>query len=136
MTKYFSHDGQEYISEECFNCGVQHAFPKVLYIAARNERGTLGKQIFCPNGHPWHYAGETEEEKQRRRAERAEQEQARLAEELDAANRAIARQKKRAAAGTCPCCNRTFTNMGRHMKTKHPDFAGAKVVPIKKKGVA
>jgi hypothetical protein len=30
-----------------------------------------------------------------------------------------ARLKKRAHAGVCPCCNRTFQNVARHMKTKH-----------------
>ncbi len=31
--------------------------------------------------------------------------------------------KKRAANGVCPCCNRTFSDLARHMKAKHPDFA-------------
>ena len=26
-----------------------------------------------------------------------------------------------AKAGTCPCCNRTFTNLARHMASKHKD---------------
>lgn len=34
--------------------------------------------------------------------------------------------KKRIQGGACPCCNRTFTNLERHMATKHPDFAEAK----------
>lgn len=45
-----------------------------------------------------------------------------------------ARIKKRAAAGTCPCCKRTFSNMAEHMKKEHAAFVvetGAKVVPIK-----
>lgn len=36
----------------------------------------------------------------------------------------------RAQGGACPCCNRTFADMARHMKTKHPDFDPNKVVDI------
>lgn len=32
------------------------------------------------------------------------------------------RLKKRAAAGVCPCCNRTFQQLAAHMATKHPDM--------------
>jgi hypothetical protein len=24
--------------------------------------------------------------------------------------------------GVCPCCNRSFTNLRRHMTTKHPEY--------------
>jgi hypothetical protein len=34
----------------------------------------------------------------------------------------VTRLKNRAAAGVCPCCNRHFTALERHMKTKHPEF--------------
>lgn len=33
-----------------------------------------------------------------------------------------AKLKKRASAGICPCCNRTVSQMARHMKSKHPEF--------------
>ena len=32
------------------------------------------------------------------------------------------RIKNRIAAGVCPCCNRTFQNLARHMANKHPTF--------------
>ena len=34
----------------------------------------------------------------------------------------VTRQKKRAAAGVCPCCNRTFKQLARHMERKHPNY--------------
>lgn len=34
--------------------------------------------------------------------------------------------KKRIAAGVCPCCNRSFQNVRRHMANKHPEFTDAK----------
>jgi hypothetical protein len=33
--------------------------------------------------------------------------------------------KKRIAAGVCPCCNRSFQDLARHMKGQHPEFAKA-----------
>lgn len=29
---------------------------------------------------------------------------------------------KRAKAGVCPCCNRSFENLRRHMASQHPTF--------------
>lgn len=34
-----------------------------------------------------------------------------------------ARLKKRVKNGVCPCCTRSFTNLRRHISTKHPDYA-------------
>ena len=35
---------------------------------------------------------------------------------------ALTKAKKRSAAGVCPCCHRTFKQLARHMKAKHPDY--------------
>lgn len=35
----------------------------------------------------------------------------------------ITRTKNRIAGGVCPCCNRNFQNLARHMATKHKDYA-------------
>lgn len=35
----------------------------------------------------------------------------------------LSRTKKRIAQGVCPCCQRTFAQLSRHMKAKHPDYA-------------
>lgn len=34
----------------------------------------------------------------------------------------VTKLKKRASAGLCPCCNRHFTNLQRHIASKHPDI--------------
>jgi len=31
--------------------------------------------------------------------------------------------RKRIAAGVCPCCNRTFENLARHVARQHPKYA-------------
>jgi Asp-tRNA(Asn)/Glu-tRNA(Gln) amidotransferase A subunit family amidase len=35
------------------------------------------------------------------------------------------RIRDRVGAGVCPCCNRTFKQLARHMQAKHPDYPGA-----------
>jgi hypothetical protein len=37
--------------------------------------------------------------------------------------------KKRAVAGVCPCCNRHFRELERHMASKHPKYASEPMVP-------
>lgn len=34
----------------------------------------------------------------------------------------LTKTKKRIANGVCPCCNRHFVNLERHMTGKHPDY--------------
>lgn len=122
-------------------CGTPFALPQEMHDYARRNST---QKIYCPHGHSIAYT-DGEDVRQRRRAERAEQQLARVEQERAEAERqrdlAIKREgrlKKRAAAGACPCCHRSFANMAQHMKREHPQFVeaqGAKVVPIKK-GVA
>lgn len=41
---------------------------------------------------------------------------------LKATKGVVTRLSKRASAGTCPCCNRTFKQLAAHMATKHQTF--------------
>lgn len=130
--------GTRYVIEDCGVCGVAYTVPEVLYEHHRQEGG----YHHCPNGHGWGWSKERcEREKLRRECDRLKQQTARLEDTIADRDRAIAtkdreikRIKKRSAAGTCPCCRRTFQNMAQHMKRQHPDYAsdtGANVVPIK-----
>jgi uncharacterized protein (DUF3084 family) len=109
--------------------------PKRLLDSAQNAAHT----IYCPHGHALSWK-ETETDKLRRERDRLKQREAMLEDEArmareraDKAEATTKRLKKRAAAGTCPCCQRTFSNMSRHMQTKHPQFKAeaANVVPLK-----
>jgi len=94
-----------------------------------------GALFYCPNGHHIAYS-QTEnqrlnEEKvtlERRLASataraQAWQDQARAAERTAIAHKGHAtRLRKRAAAGVCPCCQRSFQNVARHMASQHPAF--------------
>lgn len=126
-------EGEQFEMVQC-TCAVRYLIPSILNQQAKNRRGPApGKHsIHCPNGHSWYYTGESDADKMRRERDRAVQKQARLAEEIASKEREIKRIKKRSAAGVCSCCNRTFTNMARHMKTKHPELLGDNVTKLKK----
>lgn len=119
----------------CYKCKVVFGMPRDLYEVALQRRE--GMQFFCPNGHGQHFiSGETEADKLRRERDLLKQRLAQKDDEIQhqrdrreeaerrvsAAKGQVTKLKKRASAGVCPCCNRTFHNMAAHMKTKHPEF--------------
>ena len=42
---------------------------------------------------------------------------------MAAAKGELTKMKKRVGNGVCPCCNRQFVNLQRHMATQHPGYA-------------
>lgn len=124
----------EYVVVNCPSCHIQYAIPKSLDDSAKRYPGDdeNGWKLSCPLGHTWWYVGRSIETK--------------LSEERDALSRERARHdqtrahlhgtkiakirfrnerdrlKARAAAGVCPCCNRTFQQLARHMAKNHPEF--------------
>ena len=126
-------------------CGMSFAVPTWWQKGKRETH----KRFFCPNGHGQSYTDESDLDKAIRERDTARQQVARAEEERTEALALAAREEaradrevrankklqKRAAAGTCPCCQRTFANMSTHMKQKHPDYVrdtGANVVAIKR----
>lgn len=114
------------VTEQCCECGVQFGMPS-------NLRGVLkadpNKYFYCPNGHAQHYTKSTEMklreqmEVQRASAQKQLDEMRdRFLDELNEKTK-LAKQLKRVHNGVCPCCKRSFTNLQRHMKTKHPELA-------------
>jgi hypothetical protein len=104
-------------------CGIALAIPDNLYRVANDE----GKGVYCPLGHSFVYGNSNAEQlaKERQRHQ-ATRDLLRAEERSHAATRgALTKTKKRAAAGVCPCCQRSFQNVARHMKSKHPEFPAA-----------
>lgn len=100
----------------------------VLATTFRRWRRT-GEWWHCPHcGSRRHFIGETEEQRRIRQLEqRVAREQGRVIEErtrADSHRRRYRRMRERIQNGLCPCCNRSFTNLARHMATKHPDMKG------------
>jgi hypothetical protein len=123
-----------YLYETCINCGVSFGSPIL------SQRKVDGKSFYCPNGHSQYYT-ETEvmrlkreieakqrslewERSQRETAERGKRDaEASLTAQKAQATRArneLKRVRVRVHHGVCPCCNRSFQNLRRHMETKHP----------------
>jgi hypothetical protein len=113
-------------------CGTRHAVPEELrrqQLKQHNDGHADVFGIYCPLGHSHVPAGESLVEKTRRELEASRDRAAQLAAERDQAEAsaraykgAATRARKRAGAGVCPCCNRTFKQLAQHMKSKHPDF--------------
>lgn len=115
----------------CAECGIVFGIGAEYEVILRKK----GTRFFCPNGHGLSF-GESEADKLRRERDKLKQDQAwyeqRLKEVRDeasferrrvsAARGQITKLKKRAAAGVCPCCNRTFQDLARHMAGQHPEF--------------
>lgn len=116
----------ELFTEECIRCGVVFG----ITTAMKRERVQDHENFYCPNGHGQRYTSETDAEKNARllceeqarhqrtlaRANAAEAEQARVVAE----KAKVERKLKRVGRGVCPCCNRTFPNLARHMASQHP----------------
>lgn len=115
-------------------CGVAFAVESNFLKQTRDRSG----EIYCPLGHRGTYSGQHENERLRTQLANAEAEKVRLRERVleeehrrqkaERSTRAmrgqVTKAKKRVAAGVCPVanCRRHFTNLERHMGTKHPDF--------------
>lgn len=124
-------NGERHVVNQCGTCAVWHTIPEIVYESYRAEGGFW----HCPNGHSRGFrkgTDEIEREKVRQERDRLKQDAARMASEIaaerqraEAAEKKLLQTKRRANAGVCQCCNRTFLNVQRHMKSKHPN-----VVPL------
>jgi hypothetical protein len=118
--------------EECCSCGIRFAMPQDFMRQRRVDKAGF----YCPNGHSQRYTvGEVERlrdelTREKQRTEQAQAEARHQRERIEQRDRRISAMKgvatkmrKRIAGGVCPCCNRTFQNLGRHMKGQHPTFS-------------
>jgi hypothetical protein len=112
-------------------CGIHLAVPDNLLRHAHQGQTS----IYCPLGHQFSWKESARSDLERAQKRLAETER-RLAAERDLradTERRLTAQKgqttkarKRAAAALCPCCNRSFVQLRRHMEAKHPDYDPAK----------
>lgn len=127
--------GDEMESNICPSCGIKYAAPKYFFKARRDgDQGV--KNWWCPNGHSLSFTI-SQNDTLRRERDLLKQQIASVEDERAAAWRAAAeaaadrkkverelkRTLNRAGAGVCPCCNRTFQSLARHMKNRHPEIA-------------
>lgn len=117
-------------AETCCKCGCVFGINDAVRARLLNN----GETFYCTNGHGQHYT-ETEAQRHARAMAAKQAELDAKQRELTAAKcrllteqeervkaeRKCRRMTKRIHAGVCPCCNRTFSNLARHMQTKHPE---------------
>ena len=116
----------EYVPVNCGpkdsgGCGTVFAMTRAFF----DEMKRTQTAWYCPKGHRRVYDGASTEQK----LKNAEAREQHLADQLSAAIRdgeatrvALLRDRQRFANGVCPCCNRTFDNVRRHMSSKHPNY--------------
>lgn len=126
-------NGMTHELHQCITCGVLVVVPQEMVANARK----IGGYFFCTNGHSQGWRkDESEDAKVRRELDRLSQRVAERDDEikrqrglreaterqLSAARGRITKIKNRVSKGVCPCCNRQFANLHRHMTTEHPTF--------------
>lgn len=136
-----------FVNVTCAECSEEFGIEPTSHTALKRSAGTF----YCTWGHSNYYPkGPTEAEELRRERDRLKQQTARLEEEVlrqqrwrataeesakaserraSAARGQVTKLKKRAANGVCPCCNRTFVDLQRHMATKHSGFLAEEILP-------
>ena len=122
-------EGKFWIST-CYRCGIHFGLPDDFDDCRRKDGGIF----YCPNGHPQIYSDSINaENRELKREIERERQKYRL---LHATNLAVevslrstrgvvTKQRKKLARvsnGVCPCCNRTFKQLARHMACKHPEY--------------
>lgn len=134
MTTYTLTPEITLVTHQCGECGITFAMPDHF----RDQRRETGQGFYCPNGHCRVFT-ETEAARLRRelaaskrRQEWAESRATHERDQREAAERSnsalrgvVTRTKRRAAAGVCQCCSRTFQDVARHMASQHPNYAAA-----------
>jgi CCR4-NOT transcriptional regulation complex NOT5 subunit len=130
----------------CYKCASAFAMPDEHYAAAKASENI---SFYCSYGHRQIFSAQpSEADKLRRERDRLKQklaqkddeiksawatatsqlEQRKFAENQARAFKGVAtRMKNRVSRGVCPCCNRTFSDLQRHMASKHKGFAAAEV---------
>lgn len=109
----------------CGGCGIPYYVPSEWMKVKVNEKASFN----CPNGCDRVFTGKSEAEKVKDKYEQLLREKNQLQKVLEnkimdtiVEKRKVEDQLKRVHKGVCPCCNRTFSDLQKHMKTKHPEL--------------
>lgn len=128
-----------FVTIECADCAMPFAVSREWEERRREDH----KRFFCPNGHSLSFNGPSDAEKraaaaekeakrlqnlverERTRTEFWQREQEQTKRQLTATKGQLTKTRKRAASGVCPVdgCKRSFVDVARHVRTKHPEYA-------------
>jgi hypothetical protein len=116
-------DETEFVVVNCGkeDCYMDFAMPERFY----RETKRTGITWYCPRGHSRVWKGPTVEQE----LKAAKAQTIHLEDQLSAAIRdaettrqELLRDRQRFANGVCPCCQRSFQNVRRHVRTVHPEL--------------
>ena len=123
----------KFVVEHCYKCGVAFGLPLDLYNSLKIKG--QAQTFYCPNGHGQVYAQSVE---QKLRAElataksninfwqesshRNHQDAQHFKRSRDAYKGVLTKTKERVSEGQCPCCQRRFKWLKKHMRDAHPDY--------------
>jgi len=109
----------------CGRCAGVFALNKAFTDQSRSNRGGF----HCPYCETSWFWSETDADRLRKQLEARERElrearcetlrQSQLTDIAARARDKAEKKLRRVQNGVCPCCNRSFTNLARHMATKH-----------------
>ncbi len=112
---------------DCASCGVVFAITDDL----EQRRRADGKQFYCPNGHT-NVFKESDVARLQRQLETAKRDGRFYEQRWQDEKRSkaaikgqLTKTKKRVSNGVCPCCNRHFVDLERHMNGQHPEYGKA-----------
>lgn len=147
MSETVTINSRRFISTDCITCGVEYFVPERVWEEQRKNGGFH----HCINGHSQGWGkGQTEIDKLRQERDRLRQREAQKDDEIARQKRLrdmerrtasaykgqVTKLRKRAKHGVCPCCNRTFQNLARHMDAKHPSFEPDEPLKVIEGGLA
>ncbi len=108
----------------CGNCGGFYA----LSLEFLNERRKLSGGWTCPYCKQFRGFWDSELDKARKELEAAQValraakcEAINARDDAEKSEAKLKRKMNRVSKGVCPCCNRMFSNLARHMASKHPE---------------
>lgn len=133
----------EFEEHICPACGIVYGLTARFVAGRRQNKETF----YCPNGHSLSFK-KSKEDQLAEELSRVKQQLAQRDDVINSLSNSIDRERqdhavtkkqaaaykgkvgtlaRRAAAGICPCCSRSFVNMARHMADKHPNFVAEEV---------
>lgn len=115
----------DFVVRQCSECGITYCLPSNFSRARQDDHNSW----YCPNGHSQYIPALSDAEKLRKQLEEEKRRHSQTQLELLAAGEQVtkiqkekSRLQKRVKNGACPCCHRQFSQLSRHMKSKHPEF--------------
>lgn len=106
------------VPETCCSCGAHFGIDS----DSKAKRHKDGNVFYCPNGHELIYNIKPDETKNKLIRAAAQLEASERRERELRSRNVVTRLKNRASRGICPCCDKEFSVLKKHMKSQHPGY--------------